>query len=112
MHENLATILTETAKRHGDRTAFKVDDVELSYGLLDEATARDTLPKNRLPVSSTSFEEEYGTGAGWAPGPVVRRGAGRGCASAKPIDSQTSPRARVTIRTTVFMIPLKSNLLA
>jgi long-chain acyl-CoA synthetase len=40
MHENLATILTETAKRHGDRTAFKVDDVELSYALLDEATAR------------------------------------------------------------------------
>jgi long-chain acyl-CoA synthetase len=40
MHENLATILTETAKRHGDGTAFKVDDVELSYTLLDEASAR------------------------------------------------------------------------
>jgi long-chain acyl-CoA synthetase len=40
MHENLATILTETAKRHGDRTAFKVDDVELNYALLDEASAR------------------------------------------------------------------------
>ena len=40
MHENLATILIETAKRHGDRTAFKLDDVELNYTLLDEASAR------------------------------------------------------------------------
>jgi len=40
MHENLATILTETVKRHGDGTAFKVDEVELSYALLDEASAR------------------------------------------------------------------------
>ena len=62
----------------------------------------------------SSFEEEYGTGAGWAPGggPGCAPGGGAGCASAKPIDSQTSPRARVTMRTTAFMIPLKSNLLA
>jgi long-chain acyl-CoA synthetase len=40
MHENLTTILTETVKRHGERTAFKLDDVELSYALLDEASAR------------------------------------------------------------------------
>jgi long-chain acyl-CoA synthetase len=40
MHENLATILTDTATRHGDRTAFKLDDVELNYALLDEASAR------------------------------------------------------------------------
>src|SRR5215213_11619154 len=40
MHENLATILTDTAKRHGDRTAFKLDDVALNYALLDEASAR------------------------------------------------------------------------
>jgi long-chain acyl-CoA synthetase len=40
MHENLARILTETAKRHGDRIAFKLDDVELSYALLDEGSAR------------------------------------------------------------------------
>jgi long-chain acyl-CoA synthetase len=40
MNENLATILTETAKRHGDRPAFKLDDLELSYALLDEASAR------------------------------------------------------------------------
>src|SRR5215216_4781170 len=40
MHKNLATILTDTAKRHGDRTAFKLDDVALNYALLDEASAR------------------------------------------------------------------------
>ena len=31
MSDNLARILTDTAERHGDRTAFKLDDVELSY---------------------------------------------------------------------------------
>ena len=40
MSENLATILTETAERDGDRTAFRLDDLELSYSLLDEASAR------------------------------------------------------------------------
>jgi long-chain acyl-CoA synthetase len=40
MSENLATILTETAERGGDRTAFKLDDMELNYSLLDEASAR------------------------------------------------------------------------
>jgi long-chain acyl-CoA synthetase len=40
MSENLASILTETAARHGDQTAFKLDDVELSYGMLDEGSAR------------------------------------------------------------------------
>jgi long-chain acyl-CoA synthetase len=40
MSENLALNLTETAARHGDRTAFKVDDVELSYAALDEAAGR------------------------------------------------------------------------
>jgi long-chain acyl-CoA synthetase len=40
MSENLANILTETAARHGDSTAFKLDDVELNYTLLDEASAR------------------------------------------------------------------------
>ena len=39
MSENLAGILTETAAKHGDRTAFKLDDVELTYALLDEASA-------------------------------------------------------------------------
>jgi long-chain acyl-CoA synthetase len=38
MSENLATILTETASKHGDRTAVKLDDVELSYSMLDGAT--------------------------------------------------------------------------
>jgi long-chain acyl-CoA synthetase len=40
MSENLARILTETAAKHGDRTAFKLDDFELSYGVLDESSAR------------------------------------------------------------------------
>src|SRR5215211_4357629 len=39
MSENLATILTDTAARHGDRTAMKLDDVELSYAMLDGASA-------------------------------------------------------------------------
>ena len=40
MSENLARILTETAAKHGDRTAFKLDDVELTYAVLDESSAR------------------------------------------------------------------------
>ena len=39
MSENLATILTGSAARHGERTAFKLDDVELSYSMLDGASA-------------------------------------------------------------------------
>jgi long-chain acyl-CoA synthetase len=40
MSENLARILTETAERSGDHTAFKLDDVELTYAMLDGAAAR------------------------------------------------------------------------
>jgi long-chain acyl-CoA synthetase len=40
MSANLATILTDTAERTGDQTAFKLDDVELSYSMLDEGSAR------------------------------------------------------------------------
>src|SRR3954465_13664413 len=40
MSENLARILTDTAAEHGDRTAFKLDDVELTYALLDDSSAR------------------------------------------------------------------------
>jgi long-chain acyl-CoA synthetase len=40
MSENLARILTETAAEHGERTAFKLDDIELSYAALDETSAR------------------------------------------------------------------------
>ena len=40
MSENLATILTEAAERHGDRVAFKLDDFELTYHQLDCAAAR------------------------------------------------------------------------
>jgi long-chain acyl-CoA synthetase len=39
MSENLAGILTETAERHGDRTAFKVDDFELTYSVLNQSAA-------------------------------------------------------------------------
>jgi long-chain acyl-CoA synthetase len=38
--QNLASILTETASRHGDRTALKLDDNEISYTQLEEASAR------------------------------------------------------------------------
>ena len=40
MSANLATILTDTADKHGDKTAFKLDDVELSYSMLEEGSAR------------------------------------------------------------------------
>jgi long-chain acyl-CoA synthetase len=40
MSENLGRILTETAEQHGDKTAFKLDDIELSYSMLDEGSAR------------------------------------------------------------------------
>src|SRR4051794_18415528 len=39
MSDNLAAILTDTATKHGDRTAMKLDDAELSYSMLDGATA-------------------------------------------------------------------------
>ena len=40
MSENLAGLLSETAKRRGDHVAFKLEDVELGYAMLDEASAR------------------------------------------------------------------------
>ena len=40
MSANLATILTETAEQTGDKTAFKLDDVELNYSMLNEGSAR------------------------------------------------------------------------
>jgi long-chain acyl-CoA synthetase len=40
MGENLASILTETAERHGDRTAVKLDDVEVTYEMLNEGSGR------------------------------------------------------------------------
>jgi long-chain acyl-CoA synthetase len=39
MSRNLATNLLETARRHGDRPALKLDDVELTYAALDGASA-------------------------------------------------------------------------
>jgi long-chain acyl-CoA synthetase len=37
---NLATVLTDSAQRDSDHTALKLDDMEVSYGLLDEGSAR------------------------------------------------------------------------
>jgi long-chain acyl-CoA synthetase len=37
---NLAAILTETAERHGDRPALKLDDAVVTYAQLDEGSAR------------------------------------------------------------------------
>src|SRR3954453_11409121 len=40
MSGNLASILTDSAARHPDRLAVKLDDAEFNYKLLDEASAR------------------------------------------------------------------------
>src|SRR5919107_3810252 len=40
MGENLATLLTDTAERHGDGTAIKLDDTEVDYNFLNEGSAR------------------------------------------------------------------------
>src|ERR1700712_5758425 len=40
MANNLASILENTAKQHGDRPALKLDDVTVTYEQLDEASAR------------------------------------------------------------------------
>jgi len=37
---NLAELLTETVAEHGDRIALKLDDLELSYSVVDQASAR------------------------------------------------------------------------
>ncbi|HEV2754073.1 MAG TPA: long-chain fatty acid--CoA ligase [Solirubrobacteraceae bacterium] len=37
---SLARLLTDAAAQHGERTAVKLDDTELNYQLLDEASAR------------------------------------------------------------------------
>jgi long-chain acyl-CoA synthetase len=39
MSRNLASVLTDTAAEHPDRVAVKLDDVELTYKLLDGASA-------------------------------------------------------------------------
>jgi long-chain acyl-CoA synthetase len=40
MPMNLASILTDSARRDPEHVAIKLDDTEVSYGMLDEATAR------------------------------------------------------------------------
>jgi long-chain acyl-CoA synthetase len=40
MSDNLASILTESAEKHGDRIAVKLDDVELNYTITNEGAKR------------------------------------------------------------------------
>ena len=40
MGTNLASLLTDTAERHGERTALKLDDTEVSYDFVNEGSAR------------------------------------------------------------------------
>src|SRR4051794_34485386 len=40
MPTNLAKVLTETAKEHGDNVAIRLDDLAITYAELDELTAR------------------------------------------------------------------------
>jgi long-chain acyl-CoA synthetase len=40
MGTNLATVLTDTAEKHADRTAIKLDDFEITYEQLNEASGR------------------------------------------------------------------------
>ncbi len=37
---NLASLLTDSAREHSERIAIRLDDVEVTYGQLDEASAR------------------------------------------------------------------------
>ena len=37
---NLAENLAATVSEHGERTAIKLDDVDLNYGVVDEVSAR------------------------------------------------------------------------
>jgi long-chain acyl-CoA synthetase len=40
MSGNLASVMTETAARHGDRPAYKLDDVVVPWAAVDEGSAR------------------------------------------------------------------------
>jgi long-chain acyl-CoA synthetase len=40
MGTNLASLLTDTAERHGEHTALKLDDTEVNYDSLNEGSAR------------------------------------------------------------------------
>ena len=40
MSGNIASILTETVEKHGDRIALKLEDIEIPYRAVDEASAR------------------------------------------------------------------------
>ena len=40
MSANLARLLTDTASKHGDRPALKLDDTVVTYNMLNEGAAR------------------------------------------------------------------------
>ena len=40
MSDNLASILTKSAEKHGDRIAVKLDDIELNYTIMNEGAKR------------------------------------------------------------------------
>ena len=40
MSENLASFVTESAEKFGDRPALKLDDTVVNYAVLDEGSAR------------------------------------------------------------------------
>ena len=52
MARNLASFLTDSAEQHGERTALKLDDAEVTYEQLDEASARAA-----ALLKSKGFEE-------------------------------------------------------
>ena len=78
MSANLATILVDSASRRGDATALKLDDAELSYAMLDGASAhvagllreRGVEPGDRVGIMlRTSRTSPSATTACCAPAP-------------------------------------------
>jgi non-ribosomal peptide synthetase component E (peptide arylation enzyme) len=57
---NLADMLTESAARHGDRTALRLDEPALSYDVLEQASARF--------VPHDTLGEEIGAAVALQPG--------------------------------------------
>ena len=58
MPTNLATALTDTADRHAERTAIKVDDFELSFEAVRLRRGDESDHRGRAPVSSVSDSYE------------------------------------------------------
>ena len=77
MSANLATILTETAERFGDRIAMKLDDLELNYALLDEASARIAGELKAARPAARRPRRDHAAERPVLPGRLLRRPAGR-----------------------------------